>query len=81
MEGLALEDPLHSQPHAVQAVPLDRLQNGDTSPDVMSALTGDYEQSERSLRDSLQAKAQSFGFEMSPAASLRATLQKRTSSM
>jgi 2-oxoglutarate dehydrogenase E1 component len=41
--------------------------------ELVAALTGDYEASERSLRDSLQAKAHAFGFEMSPAASLRAT--------
>ncbi|HEY7669647.1 MAG TPA: 2-oxoglutarate dehydrogenase E1 component [Hyphomicrobium sp.] len=41
--------------------------------ELVAALTGDYGAAERSLRDSLQAKAHSFGFEMSPAASLRAT--------
>ena len=41
--------------------------------ELVAALTGDYAASERSLRDNLQAKAHSYGFEMSPAASLRAT--------
>ncbi len=50
-----------------------RLPEIEGNGELVAALTGDYEASERSLRDSLQAKAQSFGFEMSPAASLRAT--------
>jgi len=50
-----------------------RLPEVEGNGELVAALTGDYEASERSLRDSLQAKAQSFGFEMSPAASLRAT--------
>jgi 2-oxoglutarate dehydrogenase E1 component len=44
----------------------------DGNGELVAALTGDYEASERSLRNSLQAKAQSFGIEMSPAASMRA---------
>jgi 2-oxoglutarate dehydrogenase E1 component len=51
--------------------PLAEIEEGNG--ELVAALTGDYEASERSLRDRLQAKAQSFGVEMSPAASLRAT--------
>src|SRR5262245_55440894 len=51
-------------------VPVDDLQaNGE----FVAALTGDYGAQERTLRDNLQARAHSLGFEMSPAASLRAT--------
>jgi len=49
--------------------PLDMETNGE----LVAALTGDYEATERNLRDSLQAKRHMLGFEMSPAASLRAT--------
>jgi len=45
------------------------LENGD----LVAALTGEYEANERAIRDRLQARTQSLGFEMSPAASLRAT--------
>jgi len=51
-------------------VPLSELEeNGE----LVAALTGDYEADERKLRDSLRAKSHMLGFEMSPAASLRAT--------
>ncbi len=50
-----------------------RLPEIEANGELVAALTGDYDATERKLRDSLQAKAQSFGFEMSPAASLRAT--------
>jgi 2-oxoglutarate dehydrogenase E1 component len=50
-----------------------RLPEIEANGELVAALTGDYDAAERKLRDSLQAKAQSFGFEMSPAASLRAT--------
>jgi 2-oxoglutarate dehydrogenase E1 component len=49
--------------------PPELLENGD----LVAALTGDYEASEHNIRTSLQAKTQALGFEMSPAASLRAT--------
>ncbi len=45
------------------------LDNGE----LVAALTGEYEANERSIRSSLQAKTHAMGFEMSPAASLRAT--------
>jgi 2-oxoglutarate dehydrogenase E1 component len=41
--------------------------------ELVAALTGDYGAAERNLRDNLQARAHMLGFEMSPAASLRAT--------
>ncbi len=41
--------------------------------ELVAALTGDYAAEERNLRDNLQARAHMLGFEMSPAASLRAT--------
>ena len=53
------------------AVPLDRLASRDG--ELLGALTGDYESGERTLRDKLQQRAHAAGFEMSPAASLRAT--------
>ncbi len=45
------------------------LENGE----LVSALTGEYEPSERAIRDRLQARTQQLGYEMTPAASLRAT--------
>ncbi|MDH4983339.1 2-oxoglutarate dehydrogenase E1 component [Hyphomicrobium sp. D-2] len=47
------------------------LENG--SDELVSALAGEYEATERSIRNGIQAKAHQMGFEMSPAASLRAT--------
>ncbi len=47
--------------------------NGASNGELVAALTGDYGATERTLRDSLHSKAHSLGFEMSPAASLRAT--------
>lgn len=41
--------------------------------ELIAALTGDYQATERTIRDKLQAKAAAVGFDMSPAASLRAT--------
>jgi 2-oxoglutarate dehydrogenase E1 component len=49
------------------------LQEMGGNGELIEALTGDFGATERSLRDSLQAKTQMLGFEMSPAASLRAT--------
>jgi 2-oxoglutarate dehydrogenase E1 component len=52
------------------AAPLEQLQaNGE----LISALTGDYEQTERRVRDKLDERAFSQGFQMSPLASQRAT--------
>ncbi len=42
-------------------------------PELIGALTGDYGAAESHIRGKLQAQAQSAGFELSPAASLRAT--------
>ena len=55
------------------AVPLERLQNGHTSKDVMSALTGDYSQAEQYFQGQIQARAAHGGVDLSMAASLRAT--------
>ena len=55
------------------AVPLERLQNGHTSKDVMSALTGDYSQAEQYFQGQIQARAVQGGVDLSMAASLRAT--------
>ncbi|MEZ5851199.1 MAG: 2-oxoglutarate dehydrogenase E1 component [Hyphomicrobiaceae bacterium] len=50
--------------------PLEMLQqNGE----LVSALTGDYGAAERQIRDNLTARAHAAGYEMSPAATLRAT--------
>ena len=42
------------------------------NPELVAALTGDFGETERSVRDGLQQRAYQSGFEMSPAASLRA---------
>ena len=49
--------------------PPELLENGD----LVAALTGDYQSTERTIRTNLQAKSHQLGYEMSPAASLRAT--------
>jgi 2-oxoglutarate dehydrogenase E1 component len=54
-------------------MPLAELESNNGNGELVAALTGDFEATERSLRDKLQAKTQMLGFEMSPAASLRAT--------
>ena len=52
------------------AVPLNELsENGE----LVAALTGDYGGAERKTRDALQRRAHEAGFELSPAASMRAT--------
>ncbi|MBU2580488.1 MAG: 2-oxoglutarate dehydrogenase E1 component [Alphaproteobacteria bacterium] len=51
------------------AVPLSRL---ESNGDLVSALTGDYEQLQSELHGKLAQRAQYYGVEMSPAASLRA---------
>jgi 2-oxoglutarate dehydrogenase E1 component len=52
------------------AAPLEQLQaNGE----LIAALTGDYEQTERRVRDKLDERAHSQGFQISPLASQRAT--------
>ncbi|MET0638795.1 MAG: 2-oxoglutarate dehydrogenase E1 component, partial [Hyphomicrobium sp.] len=56
------------------APPLSALLNESTTDrDLVSALTGDYGDTERSIRDKIERRAQISGFEMTPAASLRAT--------
>jgi 2-oxoglutarate dehydrogenase E1 component len=52
------------------AHPLSQLQ--DSSSELIAALTGDYGETERGLRDRLQAKAYNAGYEISPAVSIRA---------
>jgi 2-oxoglutarate dehydrogenase E1 component len=53
------------------ATPLAELQS--TNGELVAALTGDYGETERTVRDKLQSRAFAAGYEMSPAASLRAT--------
>ena len=66
-----------ANPNAFQgptwAVPNALLLNDSKGDDLVGALTGNYQDAERSIRDKLSARAQFAGFEMSPAASLRAT--------
>jgi 2-oxoglutarate dehydrogenase E1 component len=52
------------------AAPLEELQG--SGGELIAALTGDYGEQERSLRDKIQAHAHINGFELTPAASLRA---------
>ena len=52
------------------AAPMEQLQaNGE----LISALTGDYENTERRIKDKLNERAFQQGFQMSPGASVRAT--------
>src|ERR1700674_1810149 len=54
------------------ARPLEQIEKeGDR--ELLGALTGDYGETEQHVRGRLQARASAGGFEMSPAASLRAT--------
>ena len=56
------------------AAPLSMLLNDNaTDKDLVGALTGDYGEAERQVRGKLDQRAFSAGYEMSPAASLRAT--------
>ena len=56
------------------APPLSALLNDNgTNRDLVGALTGDYGEVETTLRGKIERRAQSAGFEMTPAASLRAT--------
>ncbi|MEQ1577240.1 MAG: 2-oxoglutarate dehydrogenase E1 component [Hyphomicrobium sp.] len=54
-------------------VPLADLQSNGASDELLSALTGDYGATELRVRDRLAERAHAAGYEMSPAASLRAT--------
>jgi len=56
--------------HPSWAVPLEKL---STNGDLVSALTADYGQTERHVRERIAERAQSNGVELSPAASMRAT--------
>ncbi|WP_414464248.1 2-oxoglutarate dehydrogenase E1 component [Hyphomicrobium sp. DY-1] len=49
------------------------LEESGTDKDLVGALTGDYGETERTIRDKIERRAQISGFEMTPAASLRAT--------
>jgi 2-oxoglutarate dehydrogenase E1 component len=54
------------------AKPLERIEEAG-SRELIGALTGDYGQAEREVREALQARAGRAGIELSPVASLRAT--------
>ena len=49
------------------------LEQAEGNRELIAALTGDYGAAERTIRDKLQAKAGAGGYDLSPAASLRAT--------
>ncbi len=51
-------------------LPITELQSNS---ELISALTGDYDDAAHIIRNKVQSRAQSAGFELSPAASLRAT--------
>ena len=53
------------------ARPLEQVAEGDR--ELLGALTGDYGEAERRIRGQLRARAAASGFDLSPAASLRAT--------
>ncbi|MFN0218383.1 MAG: 2-oxoglutarate dehydrogenase E1 component [Hyphomicrobium sp.] len=56
------------------AAPLSSLLNEtDANRDLIEALTGDFGGAERTIRDKIDRRAQQAGYDMSPAASLRAT--------
>ena len=56
------------------AAPLSSLLNEtDANRDLIEALTGDFGGAERAIRDKIDRRAHEAGYEMSPAASLRAT--------
>ncbi|MEZ5898710.1 MAG: 2-oxoglutarate dehydrogenase E1 component [Hyphomicrobiaceae bacterium] len=56
------------------AAPLDLLSNDDEAEaDLVAALTGNPSQGERHIRERIAQRAYASGFDMSPAASLRAT--------
>ena len=56
------------------AAPLSMLLNDNGADrDLVGALTGDYGEAERTIRQRIEQRAQVSGFELSPAASLRAT--------
>ncbi len=53
-------------------LPLDEM-SSDGNADLLSALTGDYGHSERELHTKRESRASATGFDLPPAASLRAT--------
>ena len=56
------------------APPISALLDGNAADrDLVGALTGDYGEAERTIRDKIERQAHVGGFEMTPAASLRAT--------
>ncbi len=56
------------------AAPLSSLlADSGANRDLVAALTGDYEEAESTLRAKIERRAQISGFELTPAASLRAT--------
>ena len=71
------EAPAHANDFAGPswAAPLDLISNGgdQKSRDVIDALTGNYSEGERQIREKLSQRAQFAGVELTPAASLRAT--------
>ena len=55
------------------APPLAALLNSNRADrDLVEALTGDYEEAERTIRDKIERRSHFEGFDLSPAASLRA---------
>jgi len=63
------DGPIGDERGPTWGVPLQEL---ETNGELIEALTGDYAPTERALRDNLQARAHQMGYDMSPAASLRA---------
>ena len=65
-----------SAPGASWAAPLSMLldnTNSTSNRDLVGALTGDYGEAERSIRARIEQQAHNGGYELTPAASLRAT--------
>ena len=75
----SIKEPAHApqsqhSASASWAAPLSMLLNDTTTDrDLIGALTGDYAEAERNIRTRIERRAQAEGFELSPAASLRAT--------
>ena len=62
----------HSSSGPSWARPLDEVAN-QGNPDILAALTGNYGGAERHISNKISARAQNTGFDLSMAASLRAT--------
>ena len=75
----SIKEPAHSPATASNggaswAAPLSMLLNDNSADrDLVGALTGDYGEAERTIRQRIEQRAHVAGFELSPAASLRAT--------